>query len=110
MITRSAARPERGIQSGHFLEKRLVHGAFVWRASVLRGQPFCKKINGDHADHERDRGDEIPFYTGVVFEGVDVHAEEAHDKSQGQEDEGDPAQAPHYHIISLYITCLCFIG
>lgn len=63
---------------------------------VLGGQRVLHQIPGRYDEREEGqrRNDEV-FDGGVLSEGIDVHAEEAGDEGERQEDEGYPAEAPH---------------
>lgn len=73
----------------------LVDAALVWGLAATGEGMFDEVPTQERDDHHGDCGGEVVAYTGVArvgLEDVDVHAEEAADEGEGEEDECYPAE------------------
>lgn len=75
--------------------QRFVH-ASAQGILALRGQAVFDSVPEDEDGSEDGaRDDEPVFKRGVVGKSIDVHAEEPDGEGEREEDECDPAEAPH---------------
>ena len=90
------ARPEHRISSCQLEEEVLVYAALI-RGLSAAGEEVLDEIPSQQGeDHHWDGGGEVVTYArvaGIGLEYVDVHAEEAADEGEREENECDPAGA-----------------
>jgi hypothetical protein len=66
----------------------------ISRPLLMRDQIPEHQPAPQNQQHHRRRNDEIPLQRRTPLERVDIHAEEASEEGQREENEGDPTQPP----------------